>query len=194
MKHAGQRRPALGCVSWRTKNAASPSPETVCIQFHIIVLLPPSQILFFLSHTHARTCMHTHAAAGGRSWIHISSRSPLASQERSGRGEALLLREQGMRSRRGRGRGRISPLLQLLEPQPLFTAFGCLLLLGQRVTEGTGHWAGLRPTKSTSGTVGHAWDLPCYQECFSICLVSSPPPSLGRLFPPEVCSRGCQPG
>lgn len=155
----------------------------------------PHRKSFSFSHTHmhAYACTHTQQLEGGAGFTYLAV-PHLRAKSDPGRGEALLLREQGMRSRRGRGRGRISPLLQLLEPQPLFTAFGCLLLLGQRVTEGTGHWVGLRPTKSTSGTVGHAWDLPCYQECFSICLVSSPPPSLGRLFPPEVCSRGCQPG
>ena len=140
--------------------------------------------------------MHTHTQQmeGGAGFTclavpHLRAKSDL------GRGEALVLGERGVRSRRGRSWGRISPLLQLQSPCLSFTAPSCLLLLGQKVTEGTGPWAGLCPTESTGGTAGHARDLlwvPCHQECFSIRLVSAPLPPLGRLFPTEVCSRGCR--
>lgn len=155
-------------------------------------MLPPSQSLPFLT--------NTQQLEGGAGFTYLAG-PHLRAKSDPGRGEALALRERGMRSRRGRSRGRISPLLQLQSPSLSFTALGCLLLLGQKVTEGTGPWAGLRPTESTGestgGAAGHARDLlwvPCHQECFSIRLVSAPPPPLERLFPTEVCSRGGQPG
>ena len=121
----------------------------------------PHRKSFSFSHTHmhAHACIHTQQLEGGAGFTYLAI-PHLRAKSDPGRGEALLLREQGMRSRRGKSRGRISQFCNSWSPSLSFAAFSCLLLLGRRVTEGTGRWAGLHPTQSTSGTVGHAWDLP----------------------------------
>ena len=131
MKHAGQRQLALGCVSRRTQGCCqSLARNSLCTVSHY--LFAPLIANPFLSHTH--TCTHTHARThthththtqqleGGAGFTYLAVPHVRAKSD-PGRGEALILREQGMRSQQGRSRGRISPLLQLLEPQPLFHCF-----------------------------------------------------------------------
>ena len=116
MKHAGQRRPAPGCVSRRTQERCqSLTRISLCAVSHYRVL-PPSQILAFLTHS----CMHTHTADGGRSRSHISSCAPLASQEPSGERRGPCSRGTGNEEPAGQEPGQNKPTPPTPEPQPLF--------------------------------------------------------------------------
>ena len=100
-----------------------PHQKQSVYSFTLSFCSPPRKSLSFShTHLHAHACIHTQQLEGGAGFTYLAI-PHLRAKSDPGRGEALLLREQGMRSRRGKSRGRISPVLQLLEPQPLFRCF-----------------------------------------------------------------------